>query len=128
MRINGGLNLMEHKAKLPPAADVLFRGVGTPRGKITRLANQLVSQQGHKEFAIEPCPGTLVIIFGQVAQPSQAFQALKDQFNLPAQSVPVQHLADWKLRGRPIRKNENILGIFEGFRLELTAIATGSPL
>ena len=47
----------------------------------------------------------VIIIFGQVAQPSQAFQAFKDQLDLLAQSVPVQHLADWKLRCRPSCKN-----------------------
>ena len=55
-----------------------------------RAWRQFLDQQSNQHFAVEPSPGALGIIFGKMAQLCNLFEALEDQFDLPAQAIPFQ--------------------------------------
>ena len=56
------------------------------------MTDQLVRQQRHEEFSVEPGAGACVVMLGQVAQLRQGLEAFGDRFDLPSQAVPFQNL------------------------------------
>ena len=68
----------------------------SPGGKCAGFLNELLSNQGNEQFAIQPGLGADRVILGKVAQLGDLFEALEDQFDLPAQPVGFQNAGNGK--------------------------------
>src|SRR5271157_4296988 len=82
-----------------------------PGGNSASYPNQFLAQQRHKQLSIQPCPAALVILFGNMAQLNERFEAFEYQLDLPAQSVTLQHLAGGSSTLRQSGEYQDIAGI-----------------
>ena len=64
----------------------------SPGGNGAGMNDEFLDQQSNQHFAVKPSPGALGIIFGKMAQLGNLFEALENQFDLPAQAIPIQDL------------------------------------
>jgi hypothetical protein len=55
-------------------------------------------KQPHQQFAVEPTAHTLLVVFGQVAQLGERLEPFENQFDLPAEPVPLQDLLGAEFR------------------------------
>ena len=69
------------------------RQLVSPGGSCAGVVDQLVDQQRHQEFAVEPGAGAVVVVLGQMAEPGERLEAPEDRLDLPAQAVPFENLA-----------------------------------
>src|SRR5579875_384344 len=87
-----------------------------PGGKIQTEANELLCQQGHQEFSVEPGAGTLVVVLGQMPHRQKTFEALEDQLNLPSETIVLQHLGGTHLGLRQGGDHHYVAGVLARFR------------
>jgi len=71
----------------------------------------LFGEQSDEEFAVEPGACTLLVRLGQVAKLGEGLKALKGQFYLPADPVPLEDHSRTKSAWRKRRKDN------DGFRI-----------
>ena len=55
------------------------------------MGSHFLRQQSDEEFSIKPGPRTLLVVLGQVPQLRNLLESLENQFDLPAQTIPLQH-------------------------------------
>ena len=60
------------------------------------MVDQLLHQQRHEQFPVEPCLGAVVVVLRHVPQLGQRLEALDHQFDLLAQGIPLQHVGGGK--------------------------------
>jgi hypothetical protein len=87
------------------------------------LAHQLLGQQDHEEFAVQPRPGTLRIGLRQVAELRQRLKPLEHQFHLPANPIPLQNLTHRKPARGKRGEYHDVLHVLPGLGLDFPAFA-----
>jgi hypothetical protein len=92
-----------------------------PGGNGAGMVDELFSEQGDKQFSVEPRFGALLIVLGEVAKLGNLFETLKDQFDLPPKAIPLQDQFRREILFRESREDHDVLGIEERFRLQLGA-------
>ena len=101
--------------------------VVSPGGNGAGVAYEFFHQQGHEQLPVQPSPGALLVMLGQMAQFCERLEALENQFDLPTRAVPLEHFHSAELGHREGREHDHVLGVLEGFRLQLLALFRSLP-
>ena len=107
-----------------------------PGGNSRTKVCELLRQQRHQEFSVEPGPRTLIVILGQVTHRQDGFEPFKHQLNLPPETIVFQHFSRAHLGLEHGGEDDHLAGIFPRLRSGLllfllfleNCLATGQSL
>ena len=76
----------------------------SPGGNSAGVADEFLHQQGHEQLPVQPGPGAVLVVLGQMAEFSQRLEALEHQFDLPPRAIPLEHVRSAELGRRSIEE------------------------
>src|SRR6266566_6359887 len=90
-----------------------------PGGNSRTKVYELLRQQPHQEFSVEPGPRTLIVILGQVTHRQDGFEPFKHQLNLPPETIVFQHFSRAHLGLEHGGEDDHVAGVFPRLRSAL---------
>lgn len=75
------------------------------------MADELLGEQRHEQLAVEPGLGAVLVVFPQMTQLRQRFDALERQFDLPSEPVALEDHVGIEIAFREGGEDDHVLSV-----------------